>query len=152
MSVGNSFSNPCPCLMEIPFCCYLFSHHHKDQCRYAPSQWEMLLHCNDIFHWLVHTDSGLHQFCQNFAFNMIRQLPADFSTRKCFQHYCPFVREIHQLLADSPHKGTVMLILYVSLMSLWTSCWTIIQWLVILEAMLLIWHVCKLGWIRKKNV
>ena len=24
----------------------------RDQSRYVPSQWEMLLHCNDISHWL----------------------------------------------------------------------------------------------------
>ena len=25
---------------------------YRDQSRYAPSQWKMSLHCNDVFHWL----------------------------------------------------------------------------------------------------
>ena len=29
-----------------------FSYEFRDQSRYAPSQWETSLHCNDVFHWL----------------------------------------------------------------------------------------------------
>ena len=32
----------------------------------------------------------------------------DVSIWKCFPHYWPFVREIHQSLVDFPHKGPVM--------------------------------------------
>ena len=35
--------------------------HSRDRARYAPSQWETSLHCNDVSHWLAaHLDRSMH--------------------------------------------------------------------------------------------
>ena len=52
---------------------------------------------------------------------------------KHFSCYCPLLRGIHQWLAYSPDKGTVTQISDVSLLLVWTNCWTNI-WPVIQEA------------------
>ena len=43
---------------------------------------------------------------------------------KHFPRYCPFVREIHRSLVDSPHKWTLTRTFEVSLLSVWPNCWT----------------------------
>ena len=42
---------------------------------------------------------------------------------KHFLCYCSFVRGIHWPPVDSPHKGTIMRTLDVSLLFDWTNCW-----------------------------
>ena len=39
--------------------------------------------------------------------------------------FCPFVRGIHRTPVNSPHKGTVMRTFDLSLLLVWTNCWTI---------------------------
>ena len=48
----------------------------------------------------------------------------DVITWKCFPHYWPFVRGIHQSLRHSPHKGQWCGHLMFPLMSAWINCWT----------------------------
>ena len=45
--------------IDQDFCIYI--RHIRDPSRYAPSQWETSLHCNDVSHWLgAYLDWSLH--------------------------------------------------------------------------------------------
>ena len=61
-----------------------------------------------------------------------------------FPCYCPFMQGMHQSPVDSPHKGTVMWTFNVSLLSIWTNCWTN-TWLVIGDAMKVIYLTVTWG-------
>ena len=49
--------------------------------------------------------------------------------------YCPLVRGIHPSPVDSLHKGTVIRTLGVSVLHVWTKCWTTVDWPVIRDDM-----------------
>ena len=62
---------------------------------------------------------------------------------KCFLHYWPFVREIHQSLVEFPHITPVMRSFDVFLLSAWTSCWTNNRVASDWDAMILMWRYCN---------
>ena len=91
--------------------------------RFAPSQWETGLHCNNISHWLgtsIVSDLMSHYITVSswWAWWRLKSPGLDYLLNCLFRRRSKklsklhtslaFVRGNHQSLVDSPHKGPVM--------------------------------------------
>ena len=75
-----------------------------------------------------------------FSNNVADRQHNDVTIWKHFPRYCPFVRGIHRSPVDTPHKGTVARTFDVSLLSVWTNCWTNTRLSVIRDVMAVFWR------------
>ena len=86
---------------------------YRADSRFAPSQWEMALLCNDVSHWLgASIESPL---CYEVNFFRFVTSPVVIETlviyswwrhqMETFPRHWPFVRGIHRSPVNSPHKG-----------------------------------------------
>ena len=85
---------------------------HRADWRFARSQWEMTLLCNDVSHWLVASlKLALHSYVHH----------DDVIKWRHFPRYWPFVRGIHRSPVNSPHKGQWRGALMFSLTCTWIN-------------------------------
>ena len=105
---------------------------------FAPSHWETALLCNDVSHWLganlkpvlwhiwhdIQTFSNIITFPWVCAWGGCTVIFHDDVIKwNHFPRYWPFVRGVHRLLVNSPHKGQWRGALMFSLICAWISGW-----------------------------
>ena len=74
---------------------------YRADCRFAPSQWETVLFCNDVSHWLgANLDSVLYYFVAAISRH------DDVTKWKHFPRYWPFVRGIHRWIPRTKASDT----------------------------------------------